>query len=398
MSIITNSSPTISALFLDQSGELGGAELALLDILIGRGSRDQVVLFCEGPFAALLRERQVDVQVRSLSTRVQKHSRLWDQLMTVPAVFGASKYLAGIAKEHGVIFANTQKAAVLGAIAGRVSKRPLIWFLHDLLDADHFSSANRRAVIAITNRWGSYVISNSQATDDAYRKAGGKLPTTVIYNGIDEDSFDRVADQASRTIRTELSVPDSSLLVGVFGRLTPWKGQDILLDALARKELADIHAVVVGEALFTGEDRAYAEHLRSRAASPSYSDRVHFLGHRNDVPKLMKACDVIVHTSTSPEPFGRVIVEGMLAGKPVIATNAGGAKEIISDGINGLLVEPGSVKCLANAISSLRSNPARGDELALAGRARAEQDFSVQQMVRGVNRVIEDVVRENHVK
>ena len=180
-------------------------------------------------------------------------------------------------------------------------------------------------------------------------------------------------------------------MIGVFGRLTPWKGQEVLLAALGRPALAACHAVVVGEALFTDEDRHYAAALRERADTPALAGRVRFLGHRDDIPALMKACDVVVHTSTQPEPFGRVIVEGMLAGKPVIATDAGGAREIITHEQTGLLVPPGDAAALAAAVAQLRADSLFAEQLAAAGRAVAVERFTVTAMVNGVRQAVEDL-------
>ena len=381
-----------TALFVDQSGEIGGAELSMLDILIGRQSCEQVALLADGPFAKRLQDANIDVDVASLSIRVSKRSGLIAQLQAGPRILSVARRIAGQAKKHNVLIANTQKAAVIAALGARLGKRPMIWHLHDMLDAEHFSSANRRAVIALTNRWGQHVISNSKATDQAYRRAGGRLPSTVVYNGIDPTPFDAVSADATTKIRQDLGIEEGVFLAGVFGRLTPWKGQHVLLDALERDGIDNVQMLCVGDALFTDEDRRYAEGLRDRAAKGPLKGRVHFLGHRDDVPALMRACDTVVHTSSSPEPFGRVIVEGMLANKPVIATNAGGAREILEDGETGLLVRPGDPRALHEAIKSLRSQPSDAQAMAQAGRERAERHFSVEQMVEGVNRVIAQAV------
>ncbi len=119
---------------------------------------------------------------------------------------------------------------------------------------------------------------------------------------------------------------------------------------------------------------------------------MHFLGFRSDVAPLMKAADVVVHASTLPEPFGRVVVEGMLAERPVVATAAGGVGEIVTDGVTGLLVKPGSPDALAGAVKMLRADPARADALASAGNARARAAFSVQAMVQGVRTVLDEVM------
>ena len=139
-------------------------------------------------------------------------------------------------------------------------------------------------------------------------------------------------------LRAQLGLP-TGRLIGIFGRLTRWKGQHIALEAL--RSLPGVHLVIVGEALFTEDDRAYREELQRTAEEPGLQGRVHFLGFRSDVTALLQAMDVVVHCSVAAEPFGRVIVESMLAGTPVVATRGGGVDEIITDGQDGFLVPPG---------------------------------------------------------
>lgn len=175
--------------------------------------------------------------------------------------------------------------------------------------------------------------------------------------------------------------------VGVFGRLAEWKGQDIALTALA--SVPDAHLPLAGDALFGERDDALA--LREQAAALGLVNRVHFLGFRTDVPRLMRSVDVVVHTAIAPEPFGRVIVEGMLARRPVIATRAGGVEEIVADGKTGVLVPPNDPVALASALSGLLADPDRARRMAEAGRADAEARFTVEAMVEAMTRYLEEV-------
>jgi glycosyltransferase involved in cell wall biosynthesis len=151
-----------------------------------------------------------------------------------------------------------------------------------------------------------------------------------------------------------------------------------------------VHAVFVGDALFRG-DASYEDELHRRAAQLGVRDRAHFLGFRDDIPTLMRAVDIVVHASTEPEPFGRVIVEGMLARRPVIAARAGGAQEIITHEENGLLTSPGDARQLAQAIDRVQSHRGWAEQLAENGRSDGLRRFSVDQMVSGVRDVVRAV-------
>jgi glycosyltransferase involved in cell wall biosynthesis len=113
-------------------------------------------------------------------------------------------------------------------------------------------------------------------------------------------------------------------------------------------------------------------------------DRVHFLGFRRDIPELLHVVDAVVHTSIAAEPFGRVVVEGMLAGRPVVATRAGGVLEIIDDGRTGLLVPPGDAAALAQVLARIQAQPEAFREMAAAGQADAQTRFALSSVLQAV--------------
>ena len=160
-----------------------------------------------------------------------------------------------------------------------------------------------------------------------------------------------------------------------------------MLQALA--DISGAEAWIVGAPLF-GEE-SYEQELRALTTQLGLDNRVRFFGHRNDVPELLAACDIVAHTSTAPEPFGKVIIEGMASGRPVIATAAGGAVEIIRDGIDGLLVPPGNVEALTATLRRLVADPQLRRKLAEGGRARSRA-FRAVTMVDAYRSVLSDVI------
>ncbi len=379
--------PTPRVLFLDQSPALGGAELMLLDLVTGLAGDNRVVVFGEGPFPERLRARGINTEILALSDSargVTKSAGVATSLMAGPAVWRAARATAALARMHDLIYANTPKALLVAAIAGRLARKPVIFHLHDLWTESHFSALNRRVACFATRFGVSHVVANSAASLEALRGAGCRTPATIVHNGINAAPFDTVTQEDTRRVRMELGLPGDATVVGVFGRLTPWKGQDVLLDALSRPELLPCRAIVVGDALYTQEDRQYAEMLSRRADAHPLTGRVQLLGHRDDVPALMKACDVIAHTSTRPEPFGRVIVEGMLAGTPVVATDAGGVREIVTQDRTGFLVAPGDASALAAAIERVRADRKAAQQVSRRARLSVRNRFSVETMVAGL--------------
>lgn len=376
-------------LFVDHAGVLGGAELSLLDLAAAFGPESETLLLADGPFRAALESRGVRVCVEALGAlrHVRKDTRL-----PAPAAFAdavrIARRVARRARPHTMIYANSQKAFVVAAAAGLLARRPVVWHLRDILAAPHFSATNVRAAVTLANLRAARVIANSRATAAAFTAAGGRAALVrVVHNGIDPAPFDRVTPAAAAAARASLGIPPGAFVVALFGRLHPWKGQQVLLDALER--LPFVHALFVGGPLF-GEE-AFASALQAHAAKSGVAGRAHFLGFRTDVPELMRASDAIVHASVLPEPFGRVVVEGMLAERPVIATRAGGVTEIVDDE-TALLVPPNDARALASAIESLAADPARAARIAVLGAARARAEFGAAAMVRAVERALGDLL------
>lgn len=380
---------TASVLVLDHAGVLGGAELSMLDVIAGLEGHVAVRLFTDGPFRAVLERRGVDVRVLPMGAlgTIRKGSRL-PSPRAMFATWRLARLVASEGRAWNVLYANSQKAFVVAALAGFRCGRPVVWHLRDILGAPHFGALNTRAVVLLANRGAARVIANSHATADAFVAHGGvRAKVRVVHNGIDAAPFDAVSDAEARALRERLS-PGAGQVMAVFGRMHPWKGQQTAIAAMSALPV-DCHLWVVGAPLF-GE-QAFEQELRTMVSERGLSSRVHFLGFRDDIAALMCACDVIVHASTLPEPFGRVIVEGMLAGRPVIATAAGGVGEIVTDGQTGVLVPPGDAAAIARAVQALRDDPSRAAALAAAGAAHARAAFSVGAMVRGVRAVLDEV-------
>lgn len=381
-------------LFVDQSGALGGGELSLLEIARHRREACQVVLLSDGPFRALLEEAAVPVTVLpapSAFTDIARERVGVRELRALAPIFRLARRLAQLAEGHDLIYANTQKAMILAALAGKLAKKPVIWHLRDILNSEHFGRAQRWAAVKLANLWVSRVIANSTATAEAFVGAGGDGGrVAVVYNGIDPSLFGPISDERQMRLRADLGLGREPL-VAAFGRLSPWKGQHVLIDALTH--LPGIHALIVGTALY-GED-AYADELRSQVTAMNLAGRIHFLGFRRDVSDLMSLASVVVHTSVAPEPFGRVLVEGMLAKRPVVASRAGGAAEVIEDGISGVLVAPADSHALAHALADLLSDEAQSRRIAANGYERARRHFSLGAMLANVEREVDSVLAKH---
>jgi glycosyltransferase involved in cell wall biosynthesis len=215
----------------------------------------------------------------------------------------------------------------------------------------------------------------------------GEDKLRTIPGGVDVRKFDPAAvmgDRASRLAaawRLEMGAPTVMLP----GRLTSWKGQKLMISALARLDHKAAQLVLVG-----GDQgrETYAQSLISHAESLGVAGRLRMVGHVEDMPAALMLADVVVNASTDPEAFGRTVVEAQAMGRMVVAANHGGAAETITDRVTGILVRPGDAEALAAATdAALALTPE--ERIAWGARARAmvAEDYSVATMQYAVMRV-----------
>ncbi|MGU7781182.1 glycosyltransferase family 4 protein [Burkholderia sp. PU8-34] len=380
-----------ATLVLDQSGVLGGAELSLLEIMKHMRANADVLLFDDGPFRAALDEigARVDVVDQGALAGVRKQGGV--SAGALKELIRLVRDVARRARRAEVIYANTQRAMVVAALAGRLARKPVVWHLRDIVSEAHFGRKQLLAIKYCARLGVTRVIANSDASAQAFRALTGFTPqhVDVVFNGISAEPFDALAGVSRAALRARFGLPEHAWLVGSFSRLARWKGQHVLLEAAACHP--DMHVVLVGAPLF-GEDD-YAAQLHEYVARHGMDDRVHFLGFQRDVAACMKAVDVVAHTSITPEPFGRVIVEGMLARRPVVAARAGGVVEIIEHDDNGLLCEPGDAHALGEALTALQTDRALRERLVASGYVTALRRFGTKTYVEQVEKILADTAR-----
>ncbi|SAL57176.1 group 1 family glycosyl transferase [Caballeronia peredens] len=384
-------SSDLRVLAVDQSGALGGAELSMLEVVKNMRGNVETVLFDDGPFRIALEAVGVKVDVldgKSLGD-VRKDGKTRPGMGMVSGVLRLLRGTLEKSRNADVIYVNTQRAMVIGAIAGLISRRPVVWHLRDIVSEEHFGRTQLAVIKWCTKLMLEHVIANSTASAAAVtaltRLREERLD--VVFNGISADPFTDIEAVAQHELRARFGLPRDAFLVGCFSRLARWKGQHVLLEALL--ECPEMHAVFVGAALF-GEDDYEAE-LRAFVSEHALGERVHFLGFQDDIAACMKAVDVVTHTSIMAEPFGRVIIEGMLSRRPVVASRAGGVMDIVEDGENGLLCSPGDAAELARILERLKSNAPLRDRLVEQGYVNATSRFGTQRYVESVEKILEDV-------
>jgi len=271
-----------------------------------------------------------------------------------------------------------------GIIAARLANTPCVCHVRMFDKLGHFDRVFARYV--------DYFVYISRAVAENYTIQGIPLAKgTVIHNAVDLSEF---STHDPAPVRSDLGFVPRERLVGVVGRLDWWKGHEYFLEAMAEvaQRIPNLRGLIVGAPEDTSRNREYYQKLQSLTKSLGLDGKVVFTGFRGDVPLLMSALDVVVLSSSAPEPFGRVVIEGMAAGKPVVATAAGGVLDIIEDGVNGLLVPRQDSRAMAEAVVELLSDREKARRMGLAARRRVEEKFTVQRHVAAVQQVYDAVL------
>ncbi len=363
-------------LFVSHELEFGGAERSLLDLMHAL-DRDQFDLHLatsgEGPLAAAARDTAVTVHAVPM--------RFPNKLSKALGLMRARRSLKRLikAERFDLVHMNTIIAGYVGLTAARACRIPSVWHLRDMTYPLPARIACRRA---------DRVIANSKAT--AATLDGGKIE--VVYNGVDARFFE--ARDTRAEVRTELGLPASAQIVAMVGRLDAWKGHREFLDAatLIATRCSCARFVIVGSEVF-GTGAEYRGELEEKVRGYDLGDRVHFLGKRDDLPRLMGAFDCLVNPSQQPEPFGRSVAEAQASGVPVIGTDAGGIPEIIEDGVTGYLIPIGDSKQLADRVVDLLADESRRLEMSSASHKNAQR-FASMQHASAVVAVWESIWRE----
>jgi glycosyltransferase involved in cell wall biosynthesis len=213
----------------------------------------------------------------------------------------------------------------------------------------------------------------------------------TIPLSVDAAEFEARVTRPAPQVRRELGIPEDRVLIAMVGNVREWKGQRLVVEALAQlpaDALARLSLLFIGAT--ASADRAYHAEVESAIARAQLTERVRILGARTDVANLIAASDVLVHASITPEPFGLVVLEGMILGKAVIAAGSGGPAEIISEG-SGLLFESGNAGDLARKLAAVAADPELRARLGAVGRTRARA-FSIEREAEAVQQIYDEIL------
>jgi len=339
-------------MFFGVSTHLGGAERSLLDFLklYNRDPKrsDFFVLLpkSDGPFIELLEQNRIAYKILPMPPWVLKLTRqkflggLSPEAMSL-APLSYLRDLIRVIREQNVdtVHCTGIKCHVAAAMISPFIKARVIVHFRDIIKPKPLAQFFGLFKLKKNIEW--------LAASRAIAEAMTLVKPRVIYDGFDDRAF---APERTTFLKDHFRIPETAPLIGLVGVLTPWKGQKEFLlaaQATAAKHPA-AHFVIVGDPIYdTATDENFLEELKALRKAAGLIDRFHFLGFQKNTAPIYNSLDWLVHASTRPEPFGRVVVEAQLCKTPVIASGAGGILEIIRDGETGLLHKPGDVASLA---------------------------------------------------
>jgi glycosyltransferase involved in cell wall biosynthesis len=351
--------------------DTGGAERTTIEVaeaIVKAGGR--ALVWSEG--GRLLHELTSKGAIHIEGTAASKNP--WEVFVSNPA-----RLVELIRREKiNLVHARSRAPAWSALIAARRAHVPFVTTYHGIYNAKSglkrwFNSVMVRAdaIIANSNYTKAHVIEQHGIDPDR---------VTVIHRGVDVDAFDPAVVSAARTdalIRKwNLMEPRRCLRIILPARLTEWKGQRVLIAALAliKQQGQNFEAIFVGDS--QGRD-GYADSLREQIASVGLTKRVFLVGHCSDMPAAFKLCDIAVTPSIEAEAFGRTAAEAQAIGLPIIASDLGGARETVDPGVTGFLTPHGDANALAAALSKLITmDPAQRATMGAAGFARIRALFT----------------------
>jgi glycosyltransferase involved in cell wall biosynthesis len=359
-------------LFIQSTTEIGGAESTLLNLFAASEElRRRSVIANLGFGSGNLPER-----LRAGGSLVVDlpRARLREPVKVAETLLA----LRRIIREQGVsvVVGNGAHPQVVGGLAARLAGVRSA-FLVNMIHAYPLWKNHPLDALAIRGPC-DLMLAISRASMATLTKLRPGVECHLFYWGT---PIVEVPPEQARQARAELGVREDQTLLGSFGRLQHWKGQDVFVAAAAQvaRDRPKSRFVVVGGSVF-GLEPEFFELLKSDAARLGIADRITFTGFRSDVHRLMAACDIVCHTSRVPEPFGLVIVEAMAQGRPVVATEGGGPSEIVGSDDEGVLVPPDDPEKLAAAMMNLIDAPERRRRLGERGRAVVLSKFTIETM------------------
>ncbi len=295
------------------------------------------------------------------------------------------KFYRLINLEHAdVVYTNTI-VIFSGAISAFITKKPHIWHIREIISGNpdlHFFFPCK-ILFRFVSRLSHKIIANSNVTAAQFQGCKSMEGIDVVYNAVDFEEF-----RVSTAFPDIDGVRPEDWLIAVVGSLQRRKAQDDAIRAvkIAEKMIPNMKLLLIGEG-----DRGFRDYLKQLASKMGISGKVIFTGYRDDVPKILPHCKVLLMLSLD-EPFGRVTIEAMASGIPVVGTNSGATGEIVQDGVTGYLISPRHPSEIAEKLVELYQHPDVAKKLGENGKKIAKERFAPPGYIQSIEEIISKVV------
>lgn len=383
----------IPVLFLDQQAWRAGGQRVLEDVLdaLREDVEPIVALPQDGPFAAALRERNIETMTYPLGSYRPGRKSAGEMLAFPIRSLVSGLKLAQVVRQRGIrlIYINGPRSLPAGVLAARLTGTPSIYHLHRTL--------TRRSDVLITARAAAHVtriVAVSQAAADSLVRTNPRLAdkTQIVYNPLRPPARATGSPLAGHAPSSLLF--GSGPVVGMVGRITPQKGQLVLLraTALLRERWPHLQAVFVGAPEpASARDNAYLRELHSEVARLGLGGNVHWAGFQENLDPYYARFDAVAIPSIEAEGLPVVALEAAQRGVPVVASRGGGIEEIIGNGVGGLLVPPGDENALAAALGRVLGDARLRTGLLAGTRTSLDQRFSPETFRTAIRRVVSEL-------
>jgi len=396
-----NEKTRIKVGFLEESAQIGGAEVSVLNLMERLNPESiETLAICpvEGRFTKRVREIGGNVALvpraplfsTSLLIRGVKISNPLAMMCNLVSFFFSACVLAKFLRRERVdiLHTNSMMAHFYGALAARFAGIPCLWHVRDIVDDHQLYGIVKRTLNLAGRLLPHRIVVVSKAVAEMFDPLVS-CKVRVIYNGIDVARHS--SNGAGERIRSELGIGLHDPVVGSVSRIVPWKGHQDCLRAAQKvyEQIPKCRFLVVGDASFGSA--AYERRIRELTKELGLKGVVIFTGFRTDVSDFIATMDIVVNPSRSPDPLPRAIIEAMAGGKPVVGTDTGGISEMIVNGVTGTLVPMKDVIALERAIVDLLQAPRKRQTMGEAGRKRVEQFFSNDRVVQKISQEYQEL-------
>jgi len=372
----------------------GSAQNTFLN-LVGADKNIYDVTLMSGPVEEPTQDRRSQIEECGIEhifiPELVRNISLINDLKTILKIY---RYLRK--EKFDIVHTHTSKAGLLGRLAARLARIPII--IHTphghvffgyfgpikskiFIFLEKLASPITDKIIALTNRENEDYISYRVADEEK---------SVVIYSGIELNKFIDLPLEEKQNFKKELRIPENSLIVGTLGRLVPVKGPEFLVEAAKHiiSKFPDTFFMLTGDGYLRLD-------LEKKALDFGLKENIIFLGWRDDAAKILSVYDVFVLPSLN-EGMGRVLVEAMALGKPIVASRIGGIPDLVTHGKNGFLVPPKDPEELAKYIQILLEDKEKRNKMGLAGKKMA-MNFRAENMVKKIEKLYEELLMQKNV-